>query len=273
MNFEMKEWLATAGRMAMVVLLLSLFSCSQRNITYFSDLTTEGEAVIPNSSTADLEPIRIQKEDELEIKVTTLNPESNMLFNYGVISGGDQVSVEAIGSYNMAKYIVDSEGNIDFPILGKVTLVKLTREEAKRKLTDLLSKLVTDPRVELAISNFRITVLGEVNNPSTFTVESGKITILEALGLAGDMTVYGKRQNVLVIREQESGRKVIRVNMLEKATLNSKNYYLMQNDVVYVEAVNKKVKQADVNPTTIAIVSVLSSVAVALIFSFNEIFN
>jgi polysaccharide export outer membrane protein len=87
------------------------------------------------------------------------------------------------------------------------------------------------------------------------------------------MTVHGKREDVLIIRETETGKKVIRVNMLDKSILNSKNYYLLQNDVVYVEAVNKKVKQADVNPTTIAILSIASSVTVALIFSFNELFN
>lgn len=271
MKLEMKDLFRVGGRIGLVMLLLFLFSCSKRNITYFSNLDPEKEGVF--SDTPGLEPIRIQTEDELEIKVTTLNPESNLLFNYGVISGGDQVNVEAIGSYNLARYIVDSEGNIDFPILGKVNLVGLTREEAKKKLTELLSKLVTDPRVELAISNFKITVLGEVNNPSTFTIDSDKITILEALGLAGDMTVYGKRENVLVIRESDSGKKVFRVDMLDKAVLTSKNYYLMQNDVVYVEAVTKKVKQADINPTTIAILSIASSVAVALIFSFDEIFN
>lgn len=253
------------------MLTLCLFSCSKRNITYFSNLETQEEGVISNLT--ELEPIRIQKDDELEIKVTTLNPESNLLFNYGVMSGADQVNVQSMGSYDLARYIVDSEGNIDFPILGKIQMAGLTREEAKKKLTELLSKLVTDPRVELSIANFKITVLGEVNNPSTFTIEADKVTILEALGLAGDMTVYGKRENVLVIREMETGKKIIRVNMLDKAVLNSSNYQLMQNDVVYVEAVNKKVKQADINPTTIAIISIASSVLVAFIFSFDEIFN
>lgn len=267
----MKDMVFVGKRIGLLVLLLVLSSCSKRNITYFSNLDPNQEGQYSNK--IELEPIRIQKGDELEIKVTTLNPESNLLFNYGVISTGDQVNYEAIGSYNMAKYIVDSEGNIDFPILGKVNLAGRTREEAKQKLTDLLAKLVTDPRVEISISNFRITVLGEVNNPSSFTIDSDKITILEALGLAGDMTVYGKRENVMIIREDENGKKLFRVNMNDKALLNSKDYYLMQNDVLYVEADKKKLVQADINPTSIAIMSIVSSIAVAFIFSFNEIFN
>lgn len=263
--------LLVGKRIGLFVFLFVVFSCSKRNITYFSNLDPNQEGQYSNK--IELDPIRIQKEDELEIKVTTLNPESNLLFNYGVISRGDQVNYDAIGSYNQAKYVVDSEGNIDFPILGKVNLAGLTREEAKKKLTELLSKLVTDPRVEISISNFKITVLGEVNNPSSFTIDSDKITILEALGLAGDMTVYGKRENVLIIREDESGKKLFRVNMNDRALLNSKEYYLKQNDVLYVEADKKKLIQADINPTSIAIMSIVASIAVAFIFSFDEIFN
>lgn len=256
-------------RVGMVLIVLLVMSCSKRNIAYFSNLTPQEEGKY--IKTVEQEPIRIQKEDELEIKVTTLNPESNLLFNQGVIS--DPEKMAAVGDSNQARYLVNAEGNIEFPILGKVNVLGLTREEARKKLTDLLSKLVTDPRVELRISNFRVTVLGEVNNPSSFIIETNKVTVLEALGLAGDMTVYGKRENVLILRENESGKKFIRVNMQDKEILNSKDFYLMQNDVVYVEATSKKVNQADVNPTTIAILSIVSSVTVALIFSFNEIFN
>lgn len=271
MKSKLSNMLKVGKRIGMLIFLMIMFSCSQRNITYFSNLDPEQEGKYLNP--LEFEPIRIQKEDELAIKVTTLNPESNLLFNYGVISGENQGEIGSMGSYNLAKYVVDSEGNIDFPILGKVNLVGLSREEAKKKMTELLSKLVTDPRVELSITNFKITVLGEVNRPSTFTILSDKITILEALGLAGDMTVYGRRENVMIIREDESGKKLFRVNMNDKALLNSKDYYLMQNDVLYVEADSKKLKQADINPTTIAILSIASSVAVALIFSFDEIFN
>lgn len=265
----MKELIFIGKRIAVFVLLLSFLSCSKRSITYFSNISPEEEGQY--AQPVELDPIRIQKGDELEIKVTTLNPESNVLFNYGVISGDDEINIGA--NYNLARYVVDSEGNIDFPILGKVKMSGLTREAAKKNLTDLVSKLVTDPRVELSISNFKITVLGEVNNPATFNIETEKVTVLEALGMAGDMTVYGKRENVLIIREDESGKRLFRVNMQDKELLNSKDFYLMQNDVLYVEAISKKAKQADVNPTTIAILSIASSVVVALIFSFDELFN
>lgn len=255
-----------------VIFLLFLFtSCAKRNISYFSNLELENGDVYASAKIVD--PIRIQSGDELMIKVTTLNPESNMLFNYGVISNGDEINFAATGSYNQSVYLVNEEGEIDFPIVGKINLLDLTRTEAKAKIVGLLEKLETNPRVELSISNFKITVLGEVNQPSTFQIDSENISVIEALGLAGDMTVYGKRENVLVIRENHGGKLLYRININDKDLLNSKNFFLKQNDVLYVEAHNKKLIQADINPTTIALLSIASSIAVAIIFNFQGIFN
>lgn len=252
----------------MVVLFL-LASCSKRNITYFSNLELQkGELY---TTTNALDPIRIQKGDELEVKVTTLDPESNLLFNYGVIASGD----EEIGprtTYTQSRYKVSESGEIDFPIVGKIELLGLTRDEAKEKITSSLEKLVTNPRVELTITNFKITVLGEVNQPNTFTITTDNISVIEALGLAGDMTVYGKRENVLVIREHGGEKMLYRIDLNDKELLGSANFFLKQNDVLYIEADKKKLIQAEMNPTTIAVMTILSSVAVALIFNYQNIF-
>ncbi len=249
-----------------------LGSCSpKRNLTYFSDLGPGKEMDLANDNYT---PLIIQEGDQLEIKVITVNPESNVLFNYGIIpNNNNEINFDAVGSYNLSKYLVASDGTIDFPILGKVKLLGLSKEEARLKMVEELSKLVTDPKVEMSIINFKVTVIGEVNNPSTFQVNADRITVLEALGLAGDMTVYGKRENVLLIRETVQGKQLFRIDMNNKNVLNSSNYYLKQNDVLYVEADKKKQVQSDINPTTIAVLSIVSSIAVAFIFNFQEIFR
>jgi len=252
-----------------IVVLFLLASCSKRNITYFSNLELQkGELY---TTTNAIDPIRIQKGDELEVKVTTLDPESNLLFNYGVIANGDE-EVSSRTTYTQSRYKVSESGEIDFPIVGKIELLGLTREEAKEKITSSLEKLVNNPRVELTITNFKITVLGEVNQPNTFTITSDNISVIEALGLAGDMTVYGKRENVLVIRENGGEKMLYRIDMNDKELLGSSNFFLKQNDVLYIEADKKKLIQAELNPTTIAVMTILSSVAVALIFNYQNIF-
>ncbi|SIN80490.1 polysaccharide biosynthesis/export family protein [Algoriphagus halophilus] len=252
----------------MLVLFL-LASCSKRNITYFSNLELQkGELY---TTTNAIDPIRIQKGDELEVKVTTLDPESNLLFNYGVIANGEE-EVGARTTYTQSRYKVSQSGEIDFPIVGKIELLGLTRDEAREKIASSLEKLVTNPRVELSITNFKITVLGEVNQPNTFTITTDNISVIEALGLAGDMTVYGKRENVLVIREHDGEKMLYRIDMNDKELLGSANFFLKQNDVLYIEADKKKLIQAEMNPTTIAFMTILSSVAVALIFNYQNIF-
>lgn len=252
----------------MVVLLL-LASCSKRNITYFSNLELEKGEVYTASKAID--PIRIQKGDELEVKVTTLDPESNLLFNYGVIVNGDE-ELSSNNNYTQARYKVSESGEIEFPIVGKIELLGLTRDEAREKIMNSLEKLVNNPRVDLTITNFKITVLGEVNQPNTFTITTDNVTVIEALGLAGDMTVYGKRENVLVIRENDGEKMLYRIDMNDKELLGSTNFFLKQNDVLYIEADKKKLIQAELNPTTIAFMTILSSVAVALIFNYQNIF-
>jgi polysaccharide export outer membrane protein len=186
--------------------------------------------------------LKIQPDDVLSITVSSLNPEANMLFNNGVMPS-------AVGSTSAAVtrapegYLVDKNGEINFPVLGKVKLLGLTKEQATEKMTAEINKNVKNPIVNVKFLNFRITVIGEVNRPSSFTVPSERISLLEALGLAGDMTVYGKRENVLIIREQSGKRTVNRVNLSNKSILNSPDFYLQQNDVVYVEPAKLKAIQ------------------------------
>ncbi|HEY0897869.1 MAG TPA: polysaccharide biosynthesis/export family protein [Sphingobacteriaceae bacterium] len=215
--------------------LLLFTSCStQKDLVYFSDLDNgqRFELAVPQKT----EP-QIQPNDMLSITVSTLSPESNVLF-----SGGANVSrVSNNSSYPSASgtaangYVVDKNGFINFPVLGQVKVGGLTKDDVREKLTADISKYVKSPIVNVAFENFKVTVIGEVNRPSTFTVNNDNINLLEALGLAGDMTVYGKRENVLIIREQNGKRTMNRVNLNRKDVLNSPFFYLKQNDIVYVE--------------------------------------
>lgn len=240
--------------------LFTLFSCNKRNLAYFSDVPEQ--AVYREKITNTIEPT-IQADDILGITVSSSNPESNLLFN---TSGGVRSAARSIGYEENAVnagYLVDPGGFIDFPVLGRVKVGGLTKQQAKAKLISELNKYVKDPTVNIRFLNFRVTVIGEVKNPSTFTIPSEKINILEALGMAGDMTPYGQRGNVLLIREEEGVRSLTRVNLNSKDVLNSPNFYLRQNDVIYVEP--NKIKEAQATTNTRIISYVLAAVSLTSI--------
>ncbi len=243
--------------------MLFLVSCNPaKNLAYFSDLpenTTYSEKI--NNVT---EP-KIQPDDLLSITVSSLNPEANALFNKGIIFSAGNAAASASKSADEG-YLVNSDGEVEFPVLGKVKLSGLTKQEAKAKLITELNKYLKDPSVSIRFLNFRVTVIGEVTRPATFTIPSEKINLLEALGLAGDMTVYGKRENVLLIREENGIRKMTRIDLNSKQAFNSPYFYLQQNDVVYVEP--NKMKQVQATTSTRNITILLSVISVTtLIFS------
>lgn len=221
---------------------VSLSSCSKRNLVYFSDLpkSTDFSTPIKNYSAP-----KIQEDDILSISVSSLNPESNVLFNNVLLpsTGNTNVIADKINE----GYLVDKEGFINFPVIGKVSLLGLTKEQATEKMTDLIKTQVKNPIINIRFLNFKVTVIGEVTKPSTFTIPTEKITILEALGLAGDMTAYGRRESVLIIREKDGVRSTSRINLNNKDVLSSPYFYLQQNDIIYVEPDNK-VKVADTAP-------------------------
>jgi|SRR5690554_770338 len=218
--------------------LLLLASCSKRNLAYFSDL--EGQDIYTEEVQKIASP-KIKPDDVLEITVSSLNPEANSLFNIGTMPNvGNMGNASAYSATNNMGYLVDHEGYIEYPVLGRIRLGGLTKEEAQKKLREELSAFLKDPIINIRFQNYRITVIGEVNRPSTFIMPSEKTSVLTALGMAGDMTVYGKRDNVLIIREEDGVRTMTRINLNEKDVLNSPYFYLQQNDIVYVEPVRSK---------------------------------
>ncbi|MCH6234030.1 polysaccharide biosynthesis/export family protein [Cognataquiflexum rubidum] len=239
------------------VIVTASSSCAKRNLTYLSDLP-ENEVNV--QTITNLQEPRIQPVDLLGITVSTLNPESNLLFNSGVITSVGSVGGMAnTPSQVNDGYRVDSNGDIHFAVLGKVNVGGLTLEEAAEKMTQLLSKEVINPIVNIKLLNFRITVIGEVRNPSTFPIPAERINILEAIGLAGDMTSFGKRENILLIREIDGVRTTARLDINQTSIMSSPYFYLQQNDIVYVEPIkNRKAESTMWRQDLMLIVSVLS---------------
>ena len=240
---------------------MAFTSCNRRNLAYFSDL--QGQSTYTEKVSNATEP-KIKPDDLLSITVTSINPEANMLFNQGVIASEGNVGTGGVDKSTQG-YVVNSEGLINLPMLGKVELGGLTKEEATLKITEALEEYLKEPIVNIRYLNYRITVIGEVNRPSTFTVPTEKINLLTALGMAGDLTVYGKRENILIIREEGGERTMTRVNLNNKDILDSPYFYLQQNDVVYVEPVETKADQASLTRSNLSIALAAASVLAIII--------
>ena len=212
-------------------------SCiNTRKTTYFNDL---GDTRI--QSPAPSVPI-IHKNDLLSISVNSSNPDASKIFNDPNLS--NTTTSTATGSTTqMVGYLVTDEGSFKFPELGTIKAEGLTIKELSEFMTQILidKKLLIDPIVTIRFLNFRVTVLGEVNHPTVITVPNERISVLEALGLAGDLTIYGKRDNVLLIREENGGKLIKRIDLNSPDILRSPYYYLQSNDVLYVEANKNKV--------------------------------
>jgi polysaccharide biosynthesis/export protein len=192
----------------------------------------------------------IQKGDLLNLSISSLNPEASSVFNNSNISSpviSNNSSLSTVGSTlatppQQLGYLVDDQGNIKIPIIGNVLANGLTKKQLEDTLGLMLSerKLLIDPIVTVRLLNFRVTVIGEVGRPTTINVVNEKITILEALGIAGDLTIYGKRDNILLIRETDKEKILHRIDLNSTEILSSPYYYLKTNDVIYVEPRKEK---------------------------------
>lgn len=217
---------------------LLLSSCaSNKKTVYFSD---QQDAVLKSANL----PAKnvIQANDLLSIAVTSLNPAATEIFNK---PNNSYVSSTGLGGINLSSpgYLVSDEGMIQFPVLGDLKIAGLTTNELRLKITNELvgRKLLVDPIVIVRQLNFKVSILGEVSRPTVVNVPSEKISLLEALGLAGDITIYGRKDNVMVIREEDGVKKIKRLNLNSSEIFGSEYYYLKSNDIVYVETNKAKV--------------------------------
>jgi len=224
-----------------VLFLLLLASCvNTGKAVYFNGVKDTEFA----GNAENLEPV-IQENDLLSIAVTSLNPEASQLFNVSNVSATQTSSVSG-STVQASGYLVDQDGYIQFPFLGNIKAAGLTKKELQKTITAELirQKLLLDPIISIRYLNYRVSVLGEVARPSVLTIPNEKVTLLEALGLAGDLTIHAKRDNVLLIREEEGKKKIMRIDLTSDELFTSPNYYLKPNDIVYVEPSKAKVAGA-----------------------------
>ncbi|MDB5126764.1 MAG: polysaccharide export protein [Mucilaginibacter sp.] len=258
----MSTKLTKLNRFIWVILCLPLVagSCSSnRNLVYFSDMQNSTKYTKNVTKLLEDSQPKIQPNDLLNIRVNTISAESNTLFN--------NISYTNSNNYDLIKsgYRVDRAGDISFPVLGQVKVGGLSIDEAKIKLVKILSDYTKNPVVNLDFINFKVTVIGEVLRPGTYTVTDESITLLGALGLAGDMTPYAKRNNVLIVRENNGIRTTERINLNSSEIFESKYYYLKQNDIIYVEPDKAKVLQTDQNNRFIPIIAASMSVIAVVV--------
>jgi len=209
---------------------LVLSSCgTYQKVVYFQD-SENLEDSIPNQ----FNPI-FKTDDFLSIVVMGQDTETVVPFNLPILGSPSVSSGYQTGMPATAGYLVDSEGYIKMPVIGRIKIAGLNRQEAIQVIEKKLVDFVSNPVVNIQILNYKITVLGEVKNPGTFKIPNERITLLEAIGLAGDLKITAQRKNILVIRESNGKRQEFRIDLRKKDWLTSPVYYLTQNDVVYVE--------------------------------------
>jgi polysaccharide biosynthesis/export protein len=238
------------GRFIIVLGLLPLFLCvsctSTKKIAYFGDARdSEVRAVLGTVEAP------IQKNDILNITISSLSPKDDVEYN--------RTDLTSKG------YLVNGDGNIQLPKLGNIKAEGLTKKQLTANITAAVAarKELLNPIVEIRHLNFEVTVLGEVANPTVINVPSEQISLVKALGLAGDLTIYGKRDNILLIREEDGKRMTRHININSADFLNSEYYYLKHNDVIYVEPNKSKVASTDRAQTIIPVV--LSSISILVL--------
>lgn len=241
-------------------IVLSTSSCiSTKKVAYFQNASVAQKSII-DSVTKFTEPI-IQTDDILSVDIKTIDPQSVAVVNQAseMLVGGSSANR---GSETIAGFLVDKNGDIELSQVGKIRVVGLTTYEAKELIREKVSKDFRNPTVSVRFANFKISVLGEVTRPAAYTVPNEKVSVLDVLSLAGDLTIYGKRENILVIRDKDGKKELGRLDLNSSAIFSSPFFYLKQNDVIYVEPNKAKVLTLNsATRTTIAVaLSAISTV-------------
>lgn len=238
-------------RILFILISMIVVSCaSRKNIVYLQDVNG-------GSIEGKMYETKFKPDDLLIIFVSSKDPEASTPFNLELVINPQSTS-GMVGQRQQQYYLVDNNGEIDFPVLGKIKVAGLTRPEFVKFLKTKLSEFVEDPVINIRIMNYKVSVFGEVQRPGSFTIPSERITLLDAVSLAGDFTIYGSRKNVLLIRERNGKKISQRIDLTKSNFINSEYYYLEQNDVVYVEPNNTKVNSSVVGPNTSTILTALS---------------
>jgi polysaccharide export outer membrane protein len=249
----------------LLVTTILLTSCySRKKVAYFQDNSSAKKDSAVESMK--YEPL-IQANDIISIYVTSLSPEASAFFNTTAASG-DPGEKSAGNLPTAIGYLVDINGNIEIPLVGQIKVGGLTTTKATEIVKKQLEKYLQNPSVRIYFENYRVTLLGEVSRPGVYKVPNEKMTIPEAIGLAGDLTIFGHRDNILVIREENGKKEYARLDLRDKTIFSSPFYYLHPNDIVYVEPNRGRRAGADnfyrVAPIVISSLTLLSVVALSI---------
>ena len=244
----------------LVAAMLSTSCASRKDVVYFQNTGNFETIVDKNSFTP-----KFKVDDLINIHISTLDPEASVPFN--LFRGASEGGIRA----EQVDYLIDKDGEIDFPVVGKIKISGLSSEEVRVLLRKNLNDYLKDPIINIRLQNFSVTILGEVRRPGTYPVNGERITILEALGLAGDLGVKGVRENVMVIRDFDGTKVYTRIDLTKKEAMSSPVYYLTQNDVVYVEPNQSAITASSLdNRATIAI-SIASTLITATIILITRL--
>lgn len=244
-----------------MLLLIIMSSCaSKKDILYLQDSETN------STSNITYQNVLIQPNDILKISVESLIPQAAIAYNRGANSGS------AINSLDLIKlngYLVSNEGEINFPNIGAIVVSNLSTFEIEKKIKDILINggHLKNPTVDVRLLNAKITILGQVNSPGTYTFTEQNITILQALGYAGDLTINGKRDDIIITRDVNGVRKISHIDLTSTDFMNSEYYYMKPNDQIIVNPNNPKVKESgfvgNIN-TVLTIASLALSITILL---------
>ena len=229
-----------------------LYSCApfKRSIYLNDETLTEG---VPKFYENKKSEYRVQTNDVLHIQVLSADEEINNIFN---------IKNNAIGNFGnpgalyVAGYSVDLHGNINLPIVGNLSVRNLTLFEIQNQVQQSIDVYLKNATVIVKLINFRVTVLGEVASPGSFIINNAQVNLFEALGRAGDITEFGNRNNVRIIRQSSDGEEVVSIDITKPGILNSKYFYLQPNDVIYVEPLRSRTQRANLQPVTVAFAGV-----------------
>ena len=263
----LKSLFSNFGKLMMfagaIVFIISNSSCvDTKKLKYFSNLSDSQVVHLPALSRSQSV---IMPDDILEIKIAGANEATAALFNTYSTNPATAGAASANSNTNSnTGYIVDINGEIEFPVIGKIKAGGLTKDQFKEQLKDKVGKFLKDPLISVRYANFRFTVLGEVRNPSSFVVPNERVTILEALGLAGDMTSYSRRSGVRILRDSCGVREIGNIDFTDKSLFLSKYYYLQRNDVIYIEAEKYKTRFEDFSRISAVLATIVSLLAITI---------
>ena len=248
-----------------VIVCMCVACTSSRKVLYLQDVKPMVKQQIDEAY-----EVKIHKDDMLAIMINSKNPELALPFNMPLVSY--QVGYQSSYNQRILGYLVDSDGCIDFPIFGRLHVAGMTRKELTKYIKQRLVEedYIKDPVVTVQFLNFKISVIGEVNRPGSFDITSDRITLLEAISKAGDLTIFGRRDSVAVIREVDGERTIVYHDLRSSDIFQSPYYYLQQNDIVYVEPNRTKAAQSRINQNNTvgvwtSVISVLTSIVTLIL--------